>query len=266
VIYTSYHVHTTWSDGKATVPEMIESARSAGLNELGFSDHFALPPRGARVSWALAPERLDDYVAQIRQEMESAQDIRIRLALEVDYYPETIELTRQRLAPYAFDYLIGSVHFIDDFPVDFGAQAWKAISQESRNSVWLTYWRRLREAASSGLFDIIGHFDLPKKFNYYPSVDLTHEAMATLDAIVDAGLAIEINTSGWDRPVEEAYPSLFYLEEANRRKIPLIISSDAHTAGEVVRHLNRGRQLALAAGYTEVVCYEQRRRFSQPLF
>jgi histidinol phosphatase-like PHP family hydrolase len=56
VTFISYHNHTTWSDGSATVPEMIEGARTAGLRELGFSDHFALAPATHRVSWALAPE------------------------------------------------------------------------------------------------------------------------------------------------------------------------------------------------------------------
>ena len=34
---TSYHNHTTWSDGKATVAEQIVAARHAGLDELGIS-------------------------------------------------------------------------------------------------------------------------------------------------------------------------------------------------------------------------------------
>jgi len=264
VIFTSYHNHTTWSDGSATVPEMIDGARSAGLKELGISDHFAPTPGGDRVSWALSPQLLDAYVAQIRQAMELPPDITLRLGLEVDFFPETAELIRQRLAPYPFDYLIGSVHFIDNFPIDLSEQAWKEISEESRNGIWRAYWQRLRAAAQSGLFDIVGHFDLPKKFRFYPSVDLTAEALAVLDAVAAADMAIEINTSGWDRPAAEAYPSLFYLEEANRRKIPLVINSDAHAVGELTRHFERARHLALAAGYRELVGFERRHRFPQP--
>jgi histidinol-phosphatase (PHP family) len=265
VTFISYHNHTTWSDGSATVPEMIESARAAGLKELGFSDHFALVPGNQRIPWALAPELLDSYVAQIRQAMEDTPDITLRLGLEVDYFPETVEQIRQQLAPHPFDYLIGSVHFVGDFPVDLTPEVWKKISQKSRNEIWRGYWQRLRTAAQSGLFDIIGHFDLPKKFKFYPSVDLTGEALAALDAVAAADMAIELNTSGWDKQVEEAYPSLFYLREANRRKIPLIINSDAHAVGEIARYFDRARKLAFEAGYTESVLFERRHRLVQPL-
>jgi len=129
-----------------------------------------------------------------------------------------------------------------------------------RNELWRSYWRLLRATALCGVFDIIGHFDLPKKFNFYPSLDLTEEALSVLDAIAEADIAIEINTSGWDRPVEEAYPSLRYLQEANRRKIPLVINSDGHAPSEVTRHFVRAEELARAAGYSELIRFEQRRR------
>ncbi len=260
MINTSYHNHTKWSDGSATVPEMIDSARKAGLQEVGFSDHFVLAPGGARISWALQPDALVDYVAQIEQQMERAQDITIRLGLEVDYFPDTIQLTQQRLDTHQFDYLIASVHFVDEFSIDLDAQTWEGISQDSRDAVWRGYWERLHAVVETGFFDIVGHFDLPKKFGFYPSTDLSEQALSVLDAIAAADMAIEINTSGWDRPVGEAYPSLFYLQEANRRGIPLVINSDAHAAGEVVRHFDRARQLALAAGYGEVVRFDRRRR------
>jgi histidinol-phosphatase (PHP family) len=260
----NYHTHTKWSDGSATVQEMIDAARRAGLKEFGISDHFALTT-GAPVRWALPPESLGAYVAEIQQAKESNHDMDVRLGLEVDYYPETIEQTRESLAPYAFDFLIGSVHFVDGFPVDYSAQPWQGIPQESRDNVWRSYWSLLRAAAQTGFFDIIGHFDLPKKFNFFPSSDLTEDALLTLDAIAAADMAIEINTSGWDRPVAEAYPSQFYLREAYRRGIPLMINSDAHTPGEVARHFEHARNWASAAGYTELVHFKHRLRFSLPL-
>ena len=168
---TSYHNHTTWSDGHATVQEMIESAREAGLAEVGISDHYALAPGNPHISWALPPESLGAYVLQIRKSTASAKDIVVRLGLEVDYFPETIELTKSGLAVHSFDYLIGSVHFVDDFPIDLDAKPWEELSQSSRDGIWRGYWRRLRAAAQSGIFDIVGHFDLPKKFKFGPSVD-----------------------------------------------------------------------------------------------
>jgi histidinol-phosphatase (PHP family) len=265
VIRASYHNHTTWSDGASTPAEMIDSARKNGLEELGISDHFALAPQNRRFSWSLAPESLDAYVAEILQAKAATKGIAIRLGLEVDYFPETMEIIKQRLTPYPFDYLIGSVHFVDDFAIDLNAQPWEGISQDDRNRMWQGYWQLLRQVAESRFFDIIGHFDLPKKFKFYPSINLTEEALAVLDAMAAADMAMEINCSGWDKPVEEAYPSLFYLQEAHRRKIPLIVSADAHTAENATRHFERARRLAVEAGYTELVRYNRRIRFSYPI-
>jgi histidinol-phosphatase (PHP family) len=265
MICTSYHNHTTWSDGTSTLAEMIEAARRAGLTEIGISDHFALAPGDRHFSWALAPELLDAYVLQIQQAIAETTDLVIRMGLEVDFFPETIDLIKQRLAPYPFDYLIGSVHFVDDFVIDFNAQPWEGISQDDRNRMWRGYWQRLRTAAESGFFDIAGHFDLPKKFKFFPSTDLTEYALGALDAIAAADMAIEINCSGWDKPAAEAYPAPFYLKEANRRRIPLVINSDAHTADDVVRNFERARRLAVDAGYAELVRFERRKRFFYPL-
>ena len=265
MIRTSYHNHTTWSDGESTLAELIDSAKRAGIAELGISDHYVLDPANRRFQWAIAPESLDAYVEQVQKAIAATNDLTIRLGLEVDYIPETIEQAKKQLNPYPFDYLITSVHFVNDFPIDLELKSWQELSQESRNNIWRSYWRILRSAAESCYFDIIGHFDLPKKYGYYPSVDLTEEALAVLDAMATAGMAIEINCSGWDKPINEAYPSLFYLQEASRRNIPLIINSDSHTANNVTRNFDRARSLALAAGYTELVRFEKRQQYSYPL-
>ena len=262
---TSYHNHTTWSDGEATLAEMIDGAQRAGIGEFGVSDHYVIAPDNRRFNWAIDPESLDAYVEEVRQAIASTKDLTIRLGLEVDYIPQTIEQVKIELARYSFDYLIASVHFVDDFPIDLELKRWEELSQDARNRIWRSYWRLLREAAETGYFDIIGHFDLPKKYGYYPSVDLTEEALAVLDAMAAADMAIEINCSGWDKPVREAYPAPFYLQEAKRRNIPLVINSDAHNSDHVARNFDHARRLAAAAGYTELVRFESRRRYSYPL-
>jgi len=265
VTRTSYHNHTTWSDGASTVAEMIDAARKAGMEELGISDHFALAPDHRRFSWALPPESLDAYIAEVQKAKAAAKDLKILLGLEVDYFPESMDSIRQRLTPRPFDYLIGSVHFVDDFAIDLNAQPWESLSRAERNRMWRGYWQLVRDMAATRFFDIAGHFDLPKKFKFFPSLDLTDDAMAALDAIAAADMAMEINCSGWDKPVEEAYPALMYLREANRRKIPLVINSDAHSAGQVANHFERALRMAEEAGYTELVRFERRRRFACPI-
>jgi len=261
----SYHNHTAWSDGRPTIPELVAGARSAGVTELGISDHFAVTPQGLSPDWSIQPEKLDAYVDDVLRAARNADDLIIRLGAEVDFFPETLEESVSLLKPYPFDFLIGSVHFINEFTIDLNSDHWEEISQEERNRIWQTYWNHIATAAKSGYFDIIGHFDLPKKYKFYPDVDLTADALAALDAIAAADSALEINTSGWYKPVKEAYPGLFYLKEAHCRDIPILINADSHYYNHVARDFEMARKLAAAAGYTELVRYEKRKRFSYSL-
>ena len=260
----SYHNHTNWSDGYSTISELVASAYNAGVTELGISDHLAITPDGRFPSWSIQAENLDAYVEDVLRAAQNTDVLTIRLGAEVDFFPETLEESINLLKPYPFDFIIGSVHFINEFTIDLNSCYWEKISQEEINQIWQTYWYYIATVAQSGYFDFIGHFDLPKKFKFYPDIDLTAEALGVLDVISAADMAIEINTSGWHKPVREVYPSLFYLKEARRRNIPILINSDSHFPNHVTRDFKRAHKLASSAGYTETVRYEKRKRSSCP--
>ena len=262
---TTYHNHTTWSDGHDVAPPYLDAARRSGVQELGFSDHYTLTPGGGTVSWSVPLDRLDAYVREISALADGAHELTIRLGVEADFFPETVATVRERLAAYPFDYVIGSVHFVDDFPIDEDAAHWVALTADERDERWRQYWQQIAQMAESGLCDIVGHLDLPKKFGYRPTADLHAEASAALDAIAAAGIAIELNTNGWNKPAAEAYPSLALLREVKRRGIPLLITADAHYPGELTQHFAAARTLASQAGYEELARFERRQRIAIPM-
>jgi histidinol-phosphatase (PHP family) len=261
----SYHNHTVWSDGTATLDAMLDGARAAGLDEFGLSDHFALMPGDEPVSWAMPPDFLGTYVCTLWDTAAATRDLTVRVGIEVDYFPQTEAETLAALAEQRFDYLIGSVHFTDGFPIDATPAPWEALSVDARDDVWRRYWQYLRRAAESRAFDIIGHLDLPKKFGFLPHTDFRREITELLDAIADLDLAIELNTAGWDKRIGEQYPALPLLREARRRDIPLLISADAHAPADVANLFPRARALAREAGYTETVRFAARERLAIPL-
>ena len=261
---TSYHNHTLHSDGNASIEEMLQAARDADLDELGFSDHLALHPKGILLDWSMNEEHLETYVDDVLAAM-GKPGPRIRLGLEADFFPETVEKLRTLLAPFPFDYVIGSVHFADSFQVDAGRRPWEALSSAEREEKWELYWRRVAQMAQSRAFDFAGHLDLPKRFVPGSQDNVRPSALAALDAIAEAGMAMEINTSGWFHPAKEAYPSPVLLGEARKRGIPILINADAHKPKQVAQRFEDARALAREAGYSEVVRYEKRKRFFVPL-
>lgn len=261
----SYHNHTRWSDGSPTIAEMVEGALAQGLDELGISDHFVLFPDRREVDWSMPLDLLGEYVAELQDTASRLDGIQLRLGVEADYLPGTAEQLRSELEKHPFDFIICSVHYVDEFPVDADRKYWDPLLEERINEIWREYWLRVRDMALERIGDIVAHLDLPKKYGFRPTQDLSAEEDQALDAIRAADLAIEINTAGWSLSAEEAYPSLRLLRKARERDIPLVISADAHSPAHLTRHFGRARELAREAGYDRQLRFHQRERFEIPL-
>jgi histidinol-phosphatase (PHP family) len=260
----SYHNHTNFSDGKNTHEEMRAGAIALGVEELGFSDHYVLHPTGATPVWAMDPGRLDEYVTEVGL-LVSEDGPTILLGLEVDWFPGLEEVLGEKLGRLNLDYLIGSVHEVDGFPIDYKPEPWDALDQDERNAVHRGYWRAMAEMARSRLFDIAAHIDLTKKFGHEPTVDLTAEIDAALDAIAEADMVVELNTAGWHKPCGDGYPSEELCAKCFARGIPVTINADAHRPEHLTRDFARAAQRLKSAGYAEVARFAQRGRWMEPI-
>lgn len=262
----SYHNHTAWSDGKTSVAEMVEGARRLGVDELGISDHFVLPPTGEHPDWAMPADALDRYVADVRgHQAAGAGSPVVRLGLEVDWYPGHASQIRAALAGHDFDYLIGSVHEVEGFTIDGSPAGWERRSPDERNAVHRDYWVAMRSLAESRLFDIAAHLDLAKKFAFLPTIDLTDVLDPALDAIAAADLVVEVNTAGWHKPCRDAYPSVEILAACRARDIPVTINADAHQPDHLVRDFGRAAARLREVGYDRIARFAGRERSFEPL-
>jgi histidinol-phosphatase (PHP family) len=254
----TYHNHSNFSDGTASIAELVGGARRLAVEELGISDHFVLHPTGRTPVWAMAPGRLAEYVPEVRAQQGATGPV-VRLGLEVDWFPRQAEAIGAALGGHEFDYLIGAVHEIDGFRIDAAPDEWEALSPPQRDDRYRLYWDRIRTLAESGLFDIVAHLDLPKKFGYRPTADLDAEIGAALDAIARSGMVVELNTAGWHRPCRDGYPSLELVKACRGRNIPMTLSADAHEPDHLLRDFPRGAARLMKAGCEEVARFAGRR-------
>ncbi len=252
------HMHTPLC--RHAVGEPVDYAQRAldlGFTEIGFSDHSPMP-RDDFDNWRMQDRQLDDYVAKVRLAQQKFPQLTIRLALEVDYLPGHEDWIRSLAARHPWDYFIGSVHYVSEaWDIDNPAKLseWK---KRDAYEVWQIYFDRLTLAAASGLFDIIGHADLPKKFGIRPAQDCTPFYDKFLEAAATAGCAIELNTAGLRKPCEEIYPGRDLLEIAFNKHVPITFGSDAHAPTEVGMNFAQAIALARSVGYTETVHYKLR--------
>ncbi len=113
---------------------------------------------------------------------------------------------------------------------------------------------------------VMAHFDLPKKMGDTPGDDFLREvALPALDAIMQAGVAIEINTSGRRHDIKDFYPSGLLLQMACERGIPVVFGSDAHRPDDTGRDFADAVAFAKKAGYRERAVFEKRMRRLVPL-
>jgi len=232
--------------------EPVDYARRAlevGLTEIGFTDHSPMA-RDDFDDWRMRGDQLDEYVEKVRQAQRKFPQLRIRLGLEVDYLPGHEDWIRDLASRHPWDYFIGSVHYVsDDWAVDspFQLSKWK---DRDAFEVWSVYFDRLTMAAGTGLFEIIGHADLPKKFGHRPTRDCTPLYEKFLNAAKQHNCAIELNSAGLRKDCEEIYPSQEILKLAFAKGVPITFGSDAHAPEEVGLNFVEAVNLALSVGYT----------------
>jgi histidinol-phosphatase (PHP family) len=266
-VIVDYHMHLRNGNGEiahetAAVDPFVESAREAGVDEIGFTEHIYYFKQ-TRSLWTV-PYHTERCVYDIEAYVSAVVTARgrglpVKLGLEVDYVPGREDETRELLAPYPWDYLLGSLHYIGSLGVDAEPRLVDAVGVEE---AWRLYFETLAAAARSGLFDSLSHPDLVKifgaraaSFDYGPVVAV----------IADSGVAVEVSTAGLHKPVHELYPHPEFLAACRALDVPVTLASDAHTPDVVGRDFDRALELLRSAGYDTVTVFEQRRARQEPL-
>jgi histidinol-phosphatase (PHP family) len=265
-VIVDYHMHLRAGGEPAysveAVERYVECAAERGVDEIGFTEHVYYFVQ-TRDVWRLpyqierCRDDLDDYVAAVVEA--KRRGLPVKLGLEVDWVGERAGQLAEILAAYPFDYLLGSLHWLEGvFGIDstVGAGAWAEWPAEE---VWRRYVAELSVAAASGNFDVLSHPDLAKIHGVRGSDDHYEELAAAVDS---AGIALEISTAGLRKPVAEIYPDPRLLRLA---AAPITLASDAHHPEQVGEEFEQALALARESGRDSVSVFEARARRQEPL-
>lgn len=255
-----YHMHTLLSDGKNSHEEMVEAAIEKGFSEIGFTDHFCIKQPCA---WAMGADGLESMMKKLTALREKYRDqIRILPGVEVDYFPDKEEEIARELEKYPFDFVLGSVHFLDDWNYDSDRTRY---GEFSNDYLYRWYFAEIKRAASSGLFDTMAHPDLIKKFQIWPESAQNGLFQETAKIFAKSGVAFEVNTSGIDRPCGEFFPGKDFLDELYKANVPVTLGSDSHKAEQIGRYFDEARNMLKELGYRNLVRYQERKKFEEPI-
>lgn len=249
------HNHTKLCNhAEGEIFEYVEKAIECGTKYFGFSEHA---PMNFDQKYRISFDQMKSYENAVLSAKELYKDkIEILLGYEVDFLKNYMD---ERVLSADVDYLIGSVHFINEWGFD-NPEFIGNYENQNIDEIWQKYFNAIEEMANSGLFDIAGHLDLIKIFKFMPKKDINTIAKNALLAIKKADMSIEINVAGFRKPIGEAYPSLSLLNEAKKLDISITFASDAHKPEQVGIFNDEAIKMAKDAGYSECVFYRKRKK------
>jgi histidinol-phosphatase (PHP family) len=265
---TDYHVHTArCGHAGGAARDYVLAALSRGLSEIAFTDHiplYFLPGEDPDPGLAMTRAELPGYVEEVRALREEfAGRIDVLLGLEADYAEGHETALEEILRAHDWDVVLGSVHWVAGGWIDAPGSR-KRHEIEGSALLWREYYRLLAKAAASGLFDVITHFDLPKKFGHRMPPGAADAEAAAVDAARAAGVSIEVSSAGLRKTVAEEYPAPLLLTSLVAAGVPIVFSSDAHAPAEVAWGRDRIEAAARAAGAREHLSFRKRERRKHP--
>jgi len=255
---SNLHTHCTLCDGSNTIEEMVLAALNAGFESVGFSSHchtgYPFDECGLR-----DPELYFTELERIKQKYQDRIRIFKGLELESRVLGEGRPVIDKRC-----DYTIGSLHLFrldgQFFEVDYTKERWLEALKVAGSAKALVqnYLDELLSFARQSSFDIIGHFDLYTKFNegnaLFDEDDAKYQDMVLdyLDAFIETGKIFEVNTGAISRGYKKKpYPARFILSRLLEKKVPIILSSDAHSAKNIAHAFPETEKMLREMGFTE---------------
>lgn len=250
------HVHTELSGhGSGTVAQAVSAAVFKGLSGLILTEHLPLPDGIDPDNHISMPiDAIGRYAAEVSEWAGRARDVQVIVGAEADWIPgreEEMNTIRSAALSAGVSVLLGSVHFLDGWAFDdpHHVQEWEG---RDVDEVWSRYFEMWCGAASSGLFDVMAHPDLVKKFGHFPSHDAADLYATAARAALDGHVAIEVSTAGLRKPVGELYPGPDLLRVFAQAGVPATAGSDAHDPSEVGQDIELAYAALHEAGYRHV--------------
>ncbi len=267
MLKANFHCHSTYSDGKNTIEEIIQQAISQDLKAIGISDHS---PLKIECKCNMKQENLQAYISEIEDLRTKYNKIKIYKGMEIDWLEDKQNLNYINLEK--LDYSIGSIHFtkVDNekyIPIDLSKKKQIELVEKYFNSNFqnlvLKYLQDIKTMIENNSPTFIGHIDLYKKFNKGEALfkEDTPEILESIEEILEIAkkkdIGLEINTGGISRGfIDTPYPSLKILKMCYQRGIKIIASSDAHKKEDIIANFDIAEDIIKKAGYKNQLSLE----------
>lgn len=257
----NYHIHTPLCNhATGDFEDYVTSAISENIKEMGFSDHAPIP-LPMREGITMDPGEVEMYIETVLGlQKKYKSEIDIKLGFEVDY-PLFDTFDKKYFTDNRIDYLIGSCHFLNGWSFDHPDYI-EGYEKNDINDIYQNYYEEIFQLVNSGLFNIVGHFDIIKKFGHRANKNFEDIIKKISATVIDKNMAIEINTSGLLKPVKEIYPSENIIKIFYDMDVPITLGADVHSPDLISFELANTLNLVKKIGYKKISGFSKRKRYN----
>lgn len=258
-LFADYHTHPQGHRLRPYTLELlqpwVDSARVRGIRDLAFTDHDRYHPG---VDF--------DVLDRLR---EKNPEVKIRAGIELDNDPSTGEAGRKWVERNwnRLDFVLGSVHYLHrpDQMFDTVPEGAEQFAHHPIDEIYDDYFRRAREMVETGLVDCLAHIDLVKIHGNRPTRSSLSFLEELLALVQKRGLAIELSTAGWRKPINELYPEDEIIKAARALGCRMTTASDAHFTAQLGENYDRLETKLRELHIGEIATFERHRPQNFPI-
>jgi histidinol-phosphatase (PHP family) len=236
-----------------------------GFAWVGITEH--IPPPKDRFLW---PDEVDAgltaeslyrqfiaYGPTVRHlQKKYADRIRIYLGIETEMYSGALEWTRKIVKQQQPDYLVGSIHHVNDLGLDYSKKWYQRAAQKAGgiDALYCQYFDTQLTMIDTLRPRVVGHFDLIRIYDdqYHERVQkpaIVKRIDRNLIKIKELGLILDFNLRALLKGASEPYITKPILQKARDWKIPVVPGDDSHGIANVGQHIDEGIQLLKELGF-----------------
>jgi histidinol-phosphatase (PHP family) len=261
-----YHVHPNYSiDADGNIEEFCRAALNAGLKEIAFTTHLDtdrvaddcyVNVKGKRVDVS-SSVWFEDYESVIRSAGDQFEEwgLQILLGVEVDCFPSVENSLPERFFATDFDIILGSVHLIDHIAISAGDRAEEVFRKYAIEELGEKYFSVMLDSIDLGIFDILAHIDLYRRYGESFYGDAIHELWKPYlnelaNKMKHQGVGFEINTSSLSRGMTQPMPEERIIHALKVGGIETVtIGSDAHSPNDVGKGIEEALDIIERTGF-----------------
>ena len=272
-----YHMHFEYGDyDEAWVQGFFDAAKRRGLDEIGITEHTHTFPEFEQLyysdlilddsfvgefqkNWLKKNKfkhSLDDYfnfMAKLKQNHS------VKTGIEVCNFQDQAAV-KKILDNYNFDYIIGSVHFLNGWAYD-SSEIKSEWNNHDLHEIYEWYAQEVEKLAAAKIYDVLGHPFNIRLFKNIPDFDVTEYLERVAQALRSANMAVDVNTGTRYRyPIEEISPYPEFMSIAAKYELPIIISSDAHKPEDCGNFCDEAISYVKSFEYKKMLRFENRQR------